>query len=440
MILDLGEFEEKPSNKIEGFYERIKEHLPSLQSHRCSEGKPGGFFKRIKEGTWMGHIIEHVALELQTLAGMDTGWGRTRGVKGQKGVYNVVFNYVDKDKGKLAAREAFNVVTDIINDRDPQIDNIVKKLKPKRKISRIQSMMGVINESSETTDYVVGKEFWFEYHCFESPKSCDAELWYRTHNKVLVLSIEEHGCGDTKLERLLEGCPRVYRVVFEDGFEYDVFEDELMESKEEFERPDAPKNLQESIRRILKEETQGIESFLTQITETYPETERFIDSIESFIKNSNCKKIEVAAFKYPALGLAVHNGVLFNEIIFKQELPNFLFIIFHEIAHQYQYKKYGDEKMYEFYLDEIDVKDAAIAMKKIEIIADEFANRKVREFVKLGYIDTPNRKTLSVYKDVPLNHFERLISQSKNTIRLKNVSSFDEIAEIFYNMIKVNDI
>lgn len=115
-------------------------------------------------------------------------------------------------------------------------------------------MMGVINESSETTDYVVGKEFWFEYHCFESPKSCDAELWYRTHNKVLVLSIEEHGCGDTKLERLLEGCPRVYRVVFEDGFEYDVFEDELMESKEEFERPDAPKNLQESIRRILRED------------------------------------------------------------------------------------------------------------------------------------------------------------------------------------------
>jgi DNA-directed RNA polymerase subunit RPC12/RpoP len=104
-----------------------------------------------------------------------------------------------------------------------------------------------INESSETTDDVVGKEFWFEYHCFESPKSCDAELWYRTHNKVLVLSIVEPGCGDTKLERLLEGCPRVYSVVFEDGFEYDVFEDELMESKENFERPDAPKRNQQEL-------------------------------------------------------------------------------------------------------------------------------------------------------------------------------------------------
>ena len=100
--------------------------------------------------------------------------------------------------------------------------------------------------------------------------------------------------------------------------------------------------LQESIRKVLKEETQGIDSFLIKVMETYPNTGRFIDNIETFIKNSNCKKIEVAKFKYPALGLAVHNGVLFNEVIFKQELPDFLFIIFHEIAHQYHYKKYGD--------------------------------------------------------------------------------------------------
>ena len=197
--------------------------------------------------------------------------------------------------------------------------------------------------------------------------------------------------------------------------------------------------LQESIRRILKEETQGIESFLTQIMETYPETESFINDIEKFIKNSNCKKIEVAKFKYPALGLAVHNGVLFNEVIFKQKLPDFLFIIFHEIAHQYQYKKYGDEKMYEFYLDETDVKDAAIAMKQIEIIADEFANRKVREFINLGFINNPNKKSLfSIYKDVPLYQFENLITQTKDTIKSKNVSGFDKIAELFYNMIKVD--
>jgi len=148
MVLDLGEYEQKPSNKIDGFYERIKEYLPSLKSHRCSEGKPGGFLKRIKEGTWMGHIIEHVALELQTLAGYDTGWGRTRSVRDQKGVYNVVFNYEDEECGKMAAREAYNVVKDIINDKDPQIDNIVKKLKPKKQIR--ESIRRILKEETQS--------------------------------------------------------------------------------------------------------------------------------------------------------------------------------------------------------------------------------------------------------------------------------------------------
>ena len=203
-------------------------------------------------------------------------------------------------------------------------------------------------------------------------------------------------------------------------------------------------NLQENIYRVkemmglITEETANIDSFLNKIMDRYPQTEKFIDDIKSFIENSNCKKVEVAKFKYPALGLAVHNGVLFNEVVFNQPLPNFLFIIFHEIAHQYQYKKYGDDKMYEFYLGEIDVKDAAIAMKEIEMIADEFASRKVREFVKLGFISQPNNSALSQDKNVPLRHFEALISQTKQTIKDKGVSSFDDIADIFYNMIKVN--
>ena len=160
MVLDLGVYEKKPSNKIEGFYERIKEYLPSLKSHRCSEGRPGGFLKRIKDGTWMGHIVEHVALELQSLAGYDTGWGRTRGVEGQKGVYNVVFNYENKEFGKLAAKEAVNVVKDIINDRDPQIDKIVKKLKPK---TLKESIRRILKEERNISDII--KIAAKEYNC-----------------------------------------------------------------------------------------------------------------------------------------------------------------------------------------------------------------------------------------------------------------------------------
>src|SRR5678816_3912801 len=78
MKLDLEEMEELPSNKISGFADRMEKLLPTMYEHHCSEGGPGGFFKRVREGTWMGHVVEHVALEIQTLAGMDCGFGRTR--------------------------------------------------------------------------------------------------------------------------------------------------------------------------------------------------------------------------------------------------------------------------------------------------------------------------------------------------------------------------
>jgi cyanophycin synthetase len=83
-------------NKIDGFKERIEAMLPTLIEHRCSEGC--GFFSRVERGTWMGHVIEHIALEIQTLAGMDTGFGRTRETK-TLGTYNVVFSYTEENVG-----------------------------------------------------------------------------------------------------------------------------------------------------------------------------------------------------------------------------------------------------------------------------------------------------------------------------------------------------
>ena len=76
MVLDLQEMEQFPTNKVAGFRERIEEMFPGMYEHRCSVGTAGGFFQRVEEGTWMGHVIEHIALEIQTLAGMDVGFGR----------------------------------------------------------------------------------------------------------------------------------------------------------------------------------------------------------------------------------------------------------------------------------------------------------------------------------------------------------------------------
>lgn len=113
MKLDIEELEEIPTNKIEGFKERLQALLPGLYEHRCSEGKEGGFLLRVDEGTWMGHVIEHIALEIQTQAGMDCGFGRTRST-GKKGIYNVVFTYTEEEAGHYAAYAAVRIAQALI--------------------------------------------------------------------------------------------------------------------------------------------------------------------------------------------------------------------------------------------------------------------------------------------------------------------------------------
>jgi cyanophycin synthetase len=99
--VDIGELEEYPSNAIPGLTERLTEWLPGLIEHRCGVGERGGFLLRLKEGTWAGHILEHVALELQNLAGMRTGFGKTRGVSA-RGVYKVAFRTRQERVGRAA--------------------------------------------------------------------------------------------------------------------------------------------------------------------------------------------------------------------------------------------------------------------------------------------------------------------------------------------------
>ena len=113
MVLDLEELIEVPSSKIPGFYDGLAQVLPSIIEHHCSRGHRGGFLERVVEGTLMGHIVEHVALELQELAGMPVGFGRTRETSTQ-GVFNVVFEYVEEQAGRYAGRAAVRLCQSIV--------------------------------------------------------------------------------------------------------------------------------------------------------------------------------------------------------------------------------------------------------------------------------------------------------------------------------------
>ncbi|HET7114984.1 MAG TPA: cyanophycin synthetase, partial [Hanamia sp.] len=145
--LDLEEMEERPTNTIPGFKERLDKLMPTLYEHRCSEGHVGGFYERVIEGTWMGHVIEHIALELQTLAGMDTGFGRTRGA-GVKGEYYVCFSYIEEDAGVYAARAAVRVAQALIDDKSYNLDEDIMRMREIREETRLGPSTGCIVEEA----------------------------------------------------------------------------------------------------------------------------------------------------------------------------------------------------------------------------------------------------------------------------------------------------
>ena len=151
MRLDLEEMEQFPTNKIEGFRERIEAMFPTMIEHRCSEGVPGGFFSRIERGTWMGHVIEHIALEIQTLAGMETGFGRTRETK-TPGVYNVVFSYTEENVGMFAAESAVAIAEALIAGTPYDLEADIQKMREIRERVRLGPSTGSIVEEAVSRD------------------------------------------------------------------------------------------------------------------------------------------------------------------------------------------------------------------------------------------------------------------------------------------------
>jgi len=141
--LDLGPFKDSSSAELPGFNERLKLWIPSLFEHRCSVGEPGGFFLRLERGTYLAHILEHVVLELQCLAGIEVSYGKTR-LTHQEGVYKVAIEYKEEYTGKLALEAAKNICLAAIDDINPEINLWLEKIKQcyeKHKLTPLQEAL-----------------------------------------------------------------------------------------------------------------------------------------------------------------------------------------------------------------------------------------------------------------------------------------------------------
>lgn len=128
MRLDIGELEAQPSDTVPGITQRITELLPTLYEHRCSVGRPGGFLERLERGTWAGHVVEHVAIELQNMIGFSVGYGKTVDSY-ETGIYNVIYRYRDEACGLAAGVEAVDIVDRLFNGDEIDIASVVTRLK-----------------------------------------------------------------------------------------------------------------------------------------------------------------------------------------------------------------------------------------------------------------------------------------------------------------------
>jgi cyanophycin synthetase len=118
-VLDLGELEHWPTGRLgDAFIEPLLESLPGLHEHGCSYKEPGGFVRRLRddEGTWMGHVMEHVAIELQNVAGSPVTYGRTRSIEGEPARYNMVFEYKDEAVGRESSTLALKLLLSLLPD------------------------------------------------------------------------------------------------------------------------------------------------------------------------------------------------------------------------------------------------------------------------------------------------------------------------------------
>lgn len=195
--------------------------------------------------------------------------------------------------------------------------------------------------------------------------------------------------------------------------------------------------LSETKIQLTTETIDGFEDFKNKTLKIFPVVRQYWHVIEKSVVESSCKKILLNDLK---MGIAVSlvDRVIFTDRMFNLPLDKFLFTLFHELAHQYQYKKYGREKMMELYTRSMSVAEGAEFMRSVEVVADEFAIRKLRELQNLGFISNTELPQ-GIYKNTPLSVFEETILFLKSKLKDKRVNSPDEISDVLHNWIKIEN-
>lgn len=186
---------------------------------------------------------------------------------------------------------------------------------------------------------------------------------------------------------------------------------------------------------LLNEELNSGEFFL-KVSEKYPNSEYVLGHLNTFLKNSGCQNVYFDKLKL-ATGVSLVDRAVLDTSVLYRDFTDFLYVFFHEIAHQYQYRKYGIDKIYGAYTGEVDLQEAAEFMKYLENVADEFAVRKIKETKNLfGDKIKIRSNVIKQYSKYKSDDFIPLINNLKESIKKHNITNKEEISAIIYNYVK----
>lgn len=148
MRLDIADLEDRPSDKVPGIAEALEAVFPSIYGHRCSVGEPGGFLQRVRNGTYAGHMVEHVSIELQNLVGFTVGYGKTVDSY-EAGIYHVIYRYRDEATGIAAGEAAVDIVRTLYDGHHVDLAPIIAHLKEVRDANALGPSTGTIVDAAK---------------------------------------------------------------------------------------------------------------------------------------------------------------------------------------------------------------------------------------------------------------------------------------------------
>jgi hypothetical protein len=188
-------------------------------------------------------------------------------------------------------------------------------------------------------------------------------------------------------------------------------------------------------RRNSSESVRGLNEFLSQLykAHSYIPADMILD-VKDFIEQSLCPEIVFEPLR-GALGISLSDKCVVSLSVLQGSLDHCLYVIFHELAHQYQYSKHGENFVEELYKDQIPVIDAAKTLIKIEVTADRYAINKVKQLFQNYFPDKPLRLN-SVYKNVPVNFIVQHLQKIRDRVKLLKLTNIDDINQTIYNDVK----